>query len=134
MNSVEHATDLLRSRAGLKAEPSSRLRLERLLEEGANLAGIAVESYVDMVDAEPAAFADLLDKVTVQHSSFFRDPAQFVALAELVLEETGHRNWSIVATDVSFHALARAETALYSEREVQGLSADRLERYLRPVG
>jgi len=160
MNSVEHATDLLRSRAGLKAEPSSRFRLERLLEEGANLAGIAVESYVDMVDAEPAAFADLLDKVTVQHSSFFRDPAQFVALAELVLEstdehhviwcagcgngqepyslammleETGHRNWSIVATDVSFHALARAETALYSEREVQGLSADRVERYLRPV-
>jgi chemotaxis methyl-accepting protein methylase len=161
MNSVEHATVLLRSRAGLKAEPSSRARIERLLEEGANLSGIAVESYVDRVEAEPAAFADLLDKVTVQHSSFFRDPAQFVALAELVLEstdenhviwcagcgngqepyslammleETGHRNWSIVATDVSFHALARAEKAVYSEREVQGLSADRLERYLRPVG
>jgi chemotaxis protein methyltransferase CheR len=160
MSSVEHASVLLRSRAGLKAEPSSRARLERLLEEGANLAGIAVESYIDKIDAEPDAFADLLDKVTVQHSSFFRDPAQFVALAELVLgstdephiiwcagcgngqepyslamllEETGHRNWSIVATDISIHALARAEKAQYTEREVQGLSADRLERYLRPV-
>ena len=160
MNSVEHASVLLRSRAGLKAEPSSRARLERLLEEGANLAGIAVESYIDKIDAEPDAFADLLDKVTVQHSSFFRDPAQFVALAELVLgstdephviwcagcgngqepyslamllEETGHRNWSIVATDISFHALARAEKAQYTERELQGLSADRLERYIRPV-
>ena len=160
MNSLEQATVLLRSRAGLKAEPTSRARLERLLHEGANLAGIPVDSYVNMVDAEPAAFADLLDKVTVQHSSFFRDPAQFLALAELVskatdaphtiwcagcgngqepyslailLEETGHRNWQIVATDVSFHALARTAKAQYTEREVQGLSPDRRERYLKPI-
>ena len=155
MNSVEQATVLLRSRAGLKAEPTSRVRLERLLEEGAHLAGIPVDSYVDMVDTEPAVFADLLDRVTVQHSSFFRDPPQFVALAELVrkstdaphtiwcagcgngqepyslamvLEETSHRNWHIVATDVSFHALARTEKAQYTEREVEGLSPDRRER------
>jgi chemotaxis protein methyltransferase CheR len=51
----------------------------------------------------------------------------------MVIEETGHRNWHVVATDVSFHAMARAEKAQYTEREVQGLSADRLERYLRPV-
>jgi chemotaxis protein methyltransferase CheR len=51
----------------------------------------------------------------------------------MLIEETGHRNWHVVATDVSFHALARAEKAQYTEREVQGLSADRLERYLRPV-
>ena len=160
MNSLEHATVLLRSRGGLKAEPPGRARLERLLQEGANFAGIPIDSYVNMVDAEPSAFADLLDKVTVQHSSFFRDPAQFAALAELMLtstdaahtiwcagcgngqepfslamliEETGHRNWHVVASDVSFHALARAEKAQYTEREVQGLSADRLERYLRPV-
>jgi chemotaxis protein methyltransferase CheR len=160
VNSLEQATVLLRSRAGLKAEPTSRARLERLLHEGANLAGIPVDSYVNIVDAEPAAFADLLDKVTVQHSSFFRDPAQFLALAELVskatdaphtiwcagcgngqepyslailLEETGHRNWQIVATDVSFHALARTAKAQYTEREVQGLSPDRRERYLKPI-
>jgi chemotaxis protein methyltransferase CheR len=160
MNSVEQATVLLRSRAGLKAEPTSRARLERLLQEGANLAGIPVDSYVGMVDKEPAAFADLLDRVTVQHSSFFRDPAQFVALAELVckwadaphtiwcagcgngqepyslamlLDETGHGNWRIVATDVSFHALARTEKAQYTEREVRGLSPDRRERYLTPI-
>src|SRR5260221_12851014 len=88
MNSVEHATVLLRSRAGLKAEPPTRARLERLLHEGAIVAGMLIDSYVILVDAEPAAFADLLDKVTVQHSSFFRDPAQFLALAQLVLEST----------------------------------------------
>jgi len=60
VNSLEHATVLLRSRGGLKAEPPGRARLERLLQEGAKSAGIPIDSYVNMVDAEPSAFADLL--------------------------------------------------------------------------
>ena len=75
MNPVDQAALLLRSRAGLKAEPASRARLERLLQESANLAGVPVPSYVNMVDTQPAAFDDLLDRVTVQHSAFFRDPS-----------------------------------------------------------
>jgi chemotaxis protein methyltransferase CheR len=157
MNPVDQAALLLRSRAGLKAEPASRARLERLLQESATLAGVPVLSYVNMVDTQPAAFDDLLDRVTVQHSAFFRDPAQFVALAELarnasdaphtvwcagcgngqepyslamLLDETGCRNWHVVASDVSFHALARTEKGTYSEREVQGLSPERRRRYL----
>ena len=156
---LDRAALLLRSRAGLKAEPASRARLERLLHESADLAGIPMQSYVDMVDAQPAAFDDLLDRVTVQHSAFFRDPAQFVAFAELarkasaaphtvwcagcgngqepyslamLLDEIGCRNWHVVATDVSFHALARTEKAQYTEREVQGLSPERQKRYLKP--
>ena len=157
---VDHAALLLRSRAGLKAEPASRARLERLLHESADLAGIPMNKYVDIVDTHPAAFDDLLDRVTVQHSAFFRDPSQFVALAELVrnanssphtvwsagcgngqepyslamlLHETGCHNWHVVATDVSFRALARAEKAQYTEREVQGLSHERRQRYLTPL-
>ena len=160
VTALDHATLLLRSRAGLKAEPASQARLERLLQESANLAGIPVDAYVSMVDAEPGAFADLLDRVTVQHSAFFRDPAQFIALAELarnasdtphtlwsagcgngqepyslamLLDETGRRNWQVVATDVSFHALAQAEKARYTEREVDGLSPERRRRYLTPA-
>jgi chemotaxis protein methyltransferase CheR len=163
VSALEHASLLLRSRAGLKAEPASRARLERLLQESANIAGIPVNSYVDLVDTEPAAFDDLLDRVTVQHSAFFRDPAQFVALAALVrgstaaphtvwsagcgngqepyslamlLDESGRSNWHVVATDVSFRALARTEIGRYMEEEVQGLSAERRKRYLiaRPGG
>jgi chemotaxis protein methyltransferase CheR len=156
-NPVDHAALLLRSRAGLKAEPASRARLERLLQESATLAGVPVLSYVNMVDTQPAAFADLLDRVTVQHSAFFRDPAQFTAFADIVrhsneaphtvwcagcgngqepyslamlLDETGRSNWHVVATDVSFHALARTEKAEYTEREVHGLSPERRRRYL----
>jgi chemotaxis protein methyltransferase CheR len=160
MNPVDHATHLLRSRAGLKAEPASRARLERLLEESAHLAGIPMPAYVDMLDSKPAAFDDLLDRVTVQHSAFFRDPAQFAALSDIVrkasgaphtvwsagcgngqepyslamlIDETGRHNWKVVATDVSFRALARTEIARYSDGELQGLSPERRRRYLTPV-
>lgn len=160
MNPVDHATQLLRSRAGLKAEPASRARLERLLAESADLAGIAVPAYVDMLDSQPAAFDDLLDRVTVQHSAFFRDPAQFAALSDIVrkasgaphtvwsagcgngqepyslamlIDETGRHNWKVVATDVSFRALARTEIARYAAGELRGLSPERQSRYLTPI-
>jgi chemotaxis protein methyltransferase CheR len=159
INPLDQATLLLRSRAGLKDEPASRAKLERLLQESANLAGIPVGSYVDIVGSEPAAFDDLLDRVTVQHSGFFRDPPQFVAVAELarkacnephaiwsagcgngqepyslamLLDETGHGNWQVIATDVSFRALARTEIGRYTEGEVGGLSPERRRRYLIP--
>ena len=157
MTSLDFATSLLRSRAGLKAEPASQARLARLLQESAQSAGVAVDAYVSIVDTQPAAFEDLLDRVTVQHSAFFRDPVQFDALATLVgreprqrqvvwsagcgngqepyslamlLDETGRGSWEVVATDVSFHALARTEKALYTETEIQGLSSERRRRYL----
>jgi chemotaxis protein methyltransferase CheR len=160
VTSLDHATALLRSRAGLKPEPVSRARLARLLEESATLAGIPVDDYMNMVDTQPAAFDDLLDRVTVQHSAFFRDPSQFDAVATLarqagnaphvvwsagcgngqepyslamLLDETGRDRWQIVATDVSFHALARTERAFYTEPEIQGLSPKRRQRYLIQV-
>ena len=153
---VERAALLLRSRAGLKSELANRARLERLLQEGAGHAGIPVPSYVNLVDIEPAAFDELLDRVTVQHSAFFRDPRQFAALAELaarsssatftvwsagcgngqeayslamLLDETRHDAWHVVATDVSFHALARTDLARYTESEVRGVSPERRAKF-----
>ena len=161
VNPLDRAAVLIQSRAGLKAEPASRARLERLLQESASLAGIPVHSYVNLVDTQPAAFDELLDRVTVQHSSFFRDPAQFVAFAQLarhasaapqtvwsagcgngqepyslamLLDEIGCSNWHVVATDVSFHALARTGKAEYTEPEILGLSAARQQKYLRQKG
>ena len=158
---LDRAAVLIQSRAGLKAEPASRARLERLLQESATLAGLPMHSYVNMVDTHPGAFDELLDRVTVQHSSFFRDPAQFVGFAQvarserhaprtvwsagcghgqepyslaMLLDEIGCNNWHVVATDVSFHALARTEKAEYSEHEVQGLSLARRQKYLQAKG
>lgn len=156
---LDQAAMLLHQRAGLRPEPSGRARLQRLLEEGAMQAGMAVPSYLDMVDAEPEAFTELLDRVTIQHSGFFRDEAQFEALAEIargsmssitvwsagcgngqepyslamLLDEIGIENWFIVATDVSGRALTRTVLARYTEAEIQGLSAERRRKYLTKV-
>jgi tetratricopeptide (TPR) repeat protein len=51
----------------------------------------------------------------------------------MLLDEARRPNWHIVATDVSFHALARAEKGLYTEREIQGLSPERRSKYLTPA-
>jgi chemotaxis methyl-accepting protein methylase len=148
---LDGAAMRLRARAGLKSDPVGRVRLERLL------AGVPVASYLDLVDTQPAAFGDLVDRVTVQHSAFFRDPGQFSAVSALVrissassatiwsagcgngqeayslamlLDEIGHSHWHVVASDISSQAIARARAAVYTESEVKGLSAERRRRYL----
>jgi hypothetical protein len=50
----------------------------------------------------------------------------------MLLDESGHGDWNVVATDVSFHALARTEVGRYTEGEVGGLSRQRRMRYLLP--
>jgi chemotaxis methyl-accepting protein methylase len=157
---LEGAAMRLRVRAGLKPDPVGRIRLERLLAESALMAGVPVSSYLDLVDAQPAAFSDLVDRVTVQHSAFFRDPGQFIAVAALakiasaasmtiwsagcgngqeayslamLLDETDHPQWQVVATDISRQAIARTRAALYTEAEVKGLSLERRRRYLVAV-
>jgi chemotaxis protein methyltransferase CheR len=162
MNKPDHlegAATRLRERAGLHPDPLGRIRLERLLAESAKLAGVPVESYLDLVDAQPAAFGALVDRVTVQHGGFFRDHAQFTAIAELarsstgadrtiwsagcgngqepyslamLLDESGHADWHVVASDISSKAAARTRAGRYSDAEVMGLSAERRQRYLVP--
>jgi chemotaxis protein methyltransferase CheR len=51
----------------------------------------------------------------------------------MLIDETGRHNWKVVATDVSFPALARTEIARYSDGELLGLSPERQRRYLMPV-
>jgi tetratricopeptide (TPR) repeat protein len=50
----------------------------------------------------------------------------------MLLDEIGQSNWQVVATDVSFRALARTEIGRYTEGEVEGLSQERRKRYLLP--
>lgn len=157
---LDGAAMRLRARAGLNPDPVGRVRLERLLAESALLAGVPVASYLDLVDTQPAAFGDLVDRVTVQHSAFFRDPGQFVAVSALVrisssssatiwcagcgngqeayslamlLDEIGQSSWHVVASDISRKAITRTAAAVYTEAEVKGLSAERRKRYLLMV-
>ncbi|HEY8759855.1 MAG TPA: CheR family methyltransferase [Candidatus Dormibacteraeota bacterium] len=152
---------LLKSRAGLKADPTVRARLARCLDDGAARHGLSLDAYLELVAVDEEAFQELLDRVTVQHSYFFRDPNQFLALTELLaaaapgpgmiwsaasgngqeayslamlLAECGRADWRILATDVSDPALGRARAGHYSTAEVKGVSAARMRRHFTRSG
>ena len=157
---VAAAGALLKGRAGLSAEPMVRARLARCFDEGAAHIGLSADAYLARLKTDEVAFQDLIDRVTVQHSSFFRDPNQFAALKQMIagapspiriwsaasgngqepyslailLEESGRDDWRILATDVSTSALARVRAGRYSASEVAGVSEARLRRHFTRGG
>jgi chemotaxis protein methyltransferase CheR len=155
------AARLLGRRVGLRLDPTIRGRLSRCLIEGAKAQNQDIDTYVASLDAHPATLQDLLNRVTVQETSFFRDRNQFAALAEhvlpelappvtiwsaacsngqepyslaMALDEAGCAAWRVVGTDVSTQALERARRGRYSARELGDLSPERRSRYFDPAG
>src|SRR5215211_536546 len=106
-----------------------------------------------------AAMEDLLERITVQESSFFRHEPQFEVVAReaaghpggviwsagcaggeetwslaMLLAERGLDGWSVLGTDVSRTAIERAQAGRYGERRLRGLSEERRQRFLRQAG
>jgi chemotaxis methyl-accepting protein methylase len=160
---LDEAARLLARRVGLRLDPAVRGRLARAVRDEAERLGADASAYVAHLHGDAAALQDLLNRVTVQETSFFRDPGQFLALANdvlpslgkdglpvhvwsagcangqeayslaMVLAESGLPEWQVVATDISTKALARTAEARYAGRELDGLSPERRDRYLVPV-
>jgi chemotaxis protein methyltransferase CheR len=155
------AARLLARTVGLRFEPAIRGRLSRCLIEAAQARGLDTVSYVALLERDADAVQDLLNRVTVQETSFFRDPLQFIALAEqilpaqagpltvwssacangqeayslaMTLAESGIDDWKVVASDVSTRALARTRSARYATRELRGVSDARRAQHFRKVG
>ena len=142
-NASTDAARLLARRVGLHLDPSLRGRLSRCVAHEAEQAGLDVQTYVASLDADGVALQHLLNRVTVQETSFFRDSAQFDALTHhvlptlnepvrvwsagcangqepysiaMVLQELGCSDARVYATDISTQALERTRRARYSER------------------
>ena len=160
---LEDAGRLLSRRVGLRLDPAIRGRLARAVRDEALRAESDEAGYVARLDADPDLLQELLNRVTVQETSFFRDPGQFAALATYVLPglrdaggpvriwsagcsngqepyslamtlaESGIGDWGIVASDISTKALGRTRRARYRERELRGLSSARRARFLAEV-
>lgn len=153
---------LLARRVGLRLDPAIRGRLDRALRDEADAFGQDAAAYVAALEHDPERLQRLLNRVTVQETSFFRDPGQFDALAEhvlpafggapieiwsagcangqepyslaMTLAESGVADWHVIASDVSTNALSRTRAAKYSDRELRGLSSARRARHLVPAG
>ncbi len=160
---LDDAARLLAQRVGLRLDHAIRARLVNAVHDEAERRRVPLEVYVASLAVDPAAMQDLLNRVTVQETSFFRDPGQFAVLAgevlpalahhggpvqiwsagcangqeayslAMTLAESGIADASVIASDVSTDAVARTRRARYSERELAGLSEVRRARYVVPV-
>ena len=154
------AARLLGRRVGLRLDAAIQGRLNRCVQEAATARKQDLPAYVASLESDAGALQDLLDRITVQETSFFRDPGQFVALARIlqtwqgpmtvwsaacangqepysiamVLAESSLTDWQVIATDVSSRALERSRRARYSEKELTGVSPERRARFFRKDG
>jgi chemotaxis methyl-accepting protein methylase len=82
---VDRAGQLLSQRVGLRLDPGIRGRLARAVLEGAQAHALDASAYGSRLSGDASLLQDLIDRITVQESAFFRDPAQFDALRQHVL-------------------------------------------------
>jgi chemotaxis methyl-accepting protein methylase len=159
-DAIEAVAQLLARRVGLRLDHAIRARLVSAVRDEAARHGLGLDGYVEVLSGNGDALQALLNRVTVQETSFFRDPGQFAALAAdvlpalrdsgapvrlwsagcangqeayslaMTLAESGITDWRVVASDLSTEALARTRAGRYSEREIRGLNDVRRARYL----
>jgi chemotaxis methyl-accepting protein methylase len=161
--SLEAVARLLARRVGLRLDHAIRARLVNAVHDEAERRGLGLDAYVTALDGDPVALQDLLNRVTVQETAFFRDPGQFAVLAgevlpalraqggpvqiwsagcangqeayslAMTLAESGIEQAAVIASDLSTDAVGRTRRARYTDREVTGLSEIRRARHLVPV-
>jgi chemotaxis methyl-accepting protein methylase len=156
---VDQVTKLLNAQIGLRPEPTLRGRLRRCIRDEAAATGAELTTYAGTL-TQPDAFQRLLNRITVQETSFFRHPEHFEVLARdvllhltqpvtiwsagcangqeayslaMVLEEQGIAG-TVIASDLSTTALQRTDAGRYAPREVSGLSPARLARHMTHSG
>jgi chemotaxis protein methyltransferase CheR len=158
---LDTAREALERSVGLRLDPAQRFRLDYWLRQTAQQRGVADAEIVEEIAAEGPALQAVLDELTVQETSFFRDQAQFAAFRSdvvptlrspltvwsagcawghepysiaMVLAESGIARWRVVASDISSRALRQAQSGRYDERQLTGLGEKERGRYLRRAG
>lgn len=145
--------------AGFRLDQSTLARIRRCLRESARAHGLDEADLARRLPSDAALLDDLLDRVTVQESWWFRDEAHIEAAIQLLRDgRAAGPVWSIgcafgqepfslaiacdeaglappiLATDLSAAAIERARHAVYRTRELRGLSDARRHRHLLPAG
>jgi chemotaxis protein methyltransferase CheR len=158
---LDAASQVVERKVGLRLDPAQRYRLDYWLHHTAEQRGVVDSQLVEEIAAEGPALQAVLDELTVQETSFFRDPAQFAAFRgdivptlrspltvwsagcawgheaysiAMVLAESGIAQWRVVASDISSRALRQAQSGRYDERQLTGLGEEARSRYLRRAG
>lgn len=158
---IARASRLLAQRVGLQLDSRDRGRLSRVIREAAEFNDLSTEQYVTRVATDRSVLADLVGRITVQVSSFFRDNNQLYAFTSevladipiaswiwcvgcangqepyslaMILSEAGRTDIQILATDISIPALARTRQASYSSSEISNVSEERRGKFFTQAG
>jgi chemotaxis protein methyltransferase CheR len=158
---LDTASEVVERSVGLRLDPAQRYRLDYWLHHTAEQRGVPDSTIVEEIAAEGPALQACLDELTVQETSFFRDPAQIAAFRRdvvptlhspltvwsagcawgqepytlaMVLAESGIAKWQVIASDISSRALRQAASGRYEERHLTGLGEKERSRYLRRAG
>ena len=158
---LDSAREVLERSVGLRLDPAQRHHLEYWLKTTAAQRGISDSMLVNEIAGEGPALQALLDELTVQETSFFRDRGQFDGLRcavlgtldppltvwsagcawghepyslAMLLDEVGYPEWRVVASDISSRALKQAASGRFSDHQLTGLTEEERSRYLIRVG
>jgi chemotaxis protein methyltransferase CheR len=142
------AETIVADQIGLRASAATEPRLVSSLLQRAAVRGLSVDAYVEQLDADAEEIQALLELLTVQETSFFRDAAHIDALVRhvlqrtpgpvvlwsagcatgqepysiaMALDEAGVRDWWIVASDISRRAVARTKAGVLRAHQLRGL-------------
>jgi chemotaxis protein methyltransferase CheR len=146
----------LEAQLGLQLDRAMRHRLQQLVAEATAKHHLDLGAFAELLNRDDGARQALVNALVVPTTAFFRHPEQFDALrvqltdwpdpvtiwsagcstgAEpytiaMLLDESGRRNWRVVASDLSTAALEWAAAGLYGETQLTGLSDPRRRRHL----
>lgn len=142
---------------GIDLQCYKRAQMERRLTVLRNKEGYSTfDAYLQALRIHPALRANLLDRMTINVSEFFRNPERWAALlpvlrslnkesitvwsaacstgeepytVAILLTEFKQPKFRILATDIDLQVLAAAKAALYKPHQLQWVPKDIRERY-----
>ncbi len=161
---VDAAADEVRRLTGLTFQPSRRADFAGALTHAMGRAGErSTEHYLERVRQDATLQDDLIAEITVGETYFFRDPSQLRVVRELALDsyqqdrhlrlwsagcasgeepytlammvrDSGHINSTVVGTDLSRVALARARQAKYTHWSLRGVPEETIRTWFESGG
>ncbi|MFN7146635.1 MAG: CheR family methyltransferase [Myxococcota bacterium] len=108
---IAEALALVHTRTGMVIPPSRRAQAEREVRAAMERAGIAPRAFVERVEAGGAELDELVDRLSVGETYFFREPGQFDALRNEVLPDLRRRRGPAVTLRAWVAACASGEEA-----------------------
>lgn len=158
---LREAGEVISDLVGLRSTAATAARLTAALRARQAVTGLSAHAYVDRLRTDGRERQQLLERLTVQETSFFREEAQLTAFAThvlpalgsgpltvwsagcatgqepyslaMLLTEAGVTDFTIVASDVSQQALERTRRGIYRDNELRGLTLNRRDRFFTRV-